>query len=143
MIPPPIMTTSAVCAMLSTPPCASLSHAALYHIYIIRTRVVKEISHPADRKATVSPITAPRAQWSTVPHGSGTRELLYMSLPDRQHESDPGMRRAKIRTLLQNYEEIPTVPSMVETITALTADVTCSLAALEATIKTDQSSVAR
>jgi HD-like signal output (HDOD) protein len=51
------------------------------------------------------------------------------------------MRRAKIRTLLQNYN--PTVPSMVETITALTADVNCSLAALEAAIKTDQSCVAR
>jgi putative nucleotidyltransferase with HDIG domain len=53
------------------------------------------------------------------------------------------MRRAKLRTLLRNYEEIPTVPSMVETITALTADVNCSLAALEATIKTDQSCMAR
>ena len=60
-----------------------------------------------------------------------------MSLPDTQQESSPSTRRAKIRTLLHNYEEIPTVPSMVETITALTADVNCSLAALEAAIKTD------
>ena len=66
-----------------------------------------------------------------------------MSLPDKHQESSPSMRRAKIRTLLQNYEEIPTVPSMVDTITALTADVNCSLAALEAAIKTDQSCVAR
>jgi putative nucleotidyltransferase with HDIG domain len=66
-----------------------------------------------------------------------------MSLPDKHQESSPSMRRAKIRTLLQNYEEIPTVPSMVDTITALTADVNCSLAALEASIKTDQSCVAR
>jgi putative nucleotidyltransferase with HDIG domain len=66
-----------------------------------------------------------------------------MSLPDKHQESSPSIRRAKIRTLLQNYEEIPTVPSMVDTITALTADVNCSLAALEAGIKTDQSCVAR
>src|SRR5215470_8995602 len=66
-----------------------------------------------------------------------------MSFPDKHQESSPSMRRAKIRTLLQNYEEIPTVPSMVDTITALTADVNCSLAALEAIIKTDQSCVAR
>ena len=66
-----------------------------------------------------------------------------MSLPDKHQESSPSRRRAKIRTLLQNYEAIPTVPSMVDTITALTADVNCSLAALEAAIKTDQSCVAR
>jgi putative nucleotidyltransferase with HDIG domain len=66
-----------------------------------------------------------------------------MSLPEKNQEFSSSMRRAKIRTLLQNYEEIPTVPSMVETITALTADVNCSLAALEAAIKTDQSCVAR
>src|SRR4029453_6341916 len=66
-----------------------------------------------------------------------------MSLPDKHQESSPSMRRAKIRTALQNYEEIPTVPSMGDTITALTTDVNCSLAALEAAIKTDQSCVAR
>jgi putative nucleotidyltransferase with HDIG domain len=66
-----------------------------------------------------------------------------MSLLEQKQESSPSMRRAQIRTLLQRYEEIPTVPSMVETITALTADVNCSLAALEAAIKTDQSCVAR
>jgi len=53
------------------------------------------------------------------------------------------MRRVQIRALLQNYKEIPTVPSVVETVTALTADVNCSLAALEAAIKIDQSCVAR
>ena len=66
-----------------------------------------------------------------------------MSLPVKNQESSSSTRRAKIRTLLQNYEAIPTVPSMVETITALTADVNCSLAVLEAAIKTDQSCVAR
>jgi putative nucleotidyltransferase with HDIG domain len=66
-----------------------------------------------------------------------------MSLPDRQQVSSPSTRRAQIRMLLQNYEAIPTVPSMVKTITALTADVNCSLAALEAAIKIDQSCVAR
>jgi HD-like signal output (HDOD) protein len=53
------------------------------------------------------------------------------------------MRRAQIRTLLQQYEEIPTVPSMVEAITALTEDINCSLAALEAAIKADPACVAR
>jgi putative nucleotidyltransferase with HDIG domain len=66
-----------------------------------------------------------------------------MSLPEKNQELSPSSRRAKIRTLLQNYEEIPTVPSMVDTITAMTADVNSSLAALEAVIKTDQSCVAR
>ena len=49
------------------------------------------------------------------------------------------MRRVQTRALLQNYKEIPTVPSVVETVTALTTDVNCSLAALEAAIKIDQS----
>jgi putative nucleotidyltransferase with HDIG domain len=66
-----------------------------------------------------------------------------MSLPEKNQEFSPSLRRAKIRTLLQNYEEIPTVPSIVDTIRALTADVNCSLAALEAAIKTDQACVAR
>ena len=66
-----------------------------------------------------------------------------MSLPAKSQEASPNMRRAQIRTLLQQYEEIPTVPSMVEAITALTEDINCSLAALEAAIKADPACVAR
>ena len=66
-----------------------------------------------------------------------------MSLPARYQESSHNTRRVQIRTLLKQYEEIPTVPSMVETITALTEDVNCSLAALEAAIKADPACVAR
>jgi putative nucleotidyltransferase with HDIG domain len=66
-----------------------------------------------------------------------------MSLPAKYQEPSPNMRRARIRTLLQQYEEIPTVPSMVEAITVLTENINCSLAALEAAIKADPACVAR
>ncbi len=66
-----------------------------------------------------------------------------MSIPEKLPEPVSNARRAQIRALIQRCEEIPTVPSVVNTITALTSDVNCSLAALEAAIKTDQSCVAR
>ena len=56
-----------------------------------------------------------------------------MSLPVKNQESSSSTRRAKIRTLLQRYEEIPTVPSMVETIAALTADFTIQVERKEPT----------
>src|SRR5215467_5579262 len=143
MIPPPIMTTSAVCAMLSAPPSTSLCHSCTTYCRYCCTLVVKKILYTADRKGTVIRSTDPLATCPYVPHAPDTRELLYMSLPAKNQESSPSMRRVQIRALLQNYKEIPTVPSVVETVTALTADVNCSLAALEAAIKIDQSCVAR
>ncbi|MGE3538450.1 MAG: HDOD domain-containing protein [Candidatus Tectimicrobiota bacterium] len=64
-------------------------------------------------------------------------------MPEKLQEPAPNSRRAKIRALIQRCEEIPTVPSVVHTITELTSDVNCSLAELEAAIKADQSCVAR
>ena len=65
-----------------------------------------------------------------------------MSLPEKNQESSPiyAVRRSARCSKLRR---IPTVPSIVDTIRALTADVNCSLAALEAAIKTDQACVAR
>lgn len=66
-----------------------------------------------------------------------------MSRPEKQHEVVLNSRRSQIRTLIQRCEEIPTVPSVVNTITELISDVNCSLSELEAAIKSDQSCVAR
>mgnify|MGYP003394182223 CR=1 FL=1 len=66
-----------------------------------------------------------------------------MSMPEKLQEAVPKARRARIRTLIQHCEELPTVPSVVKTITQLTSDVNCSLGELEAAIKADQSCVAR
>lgn len=85
----------------------------------------------------------PLATCPYMPYAPGTRELLYMSLPAKYQAPSSNTRRAQIRTLLQHYEEIPTVPSMVATITALTEDINCSLGALEAAIKADPACVAR
>ena len=66
-----------------------------------------------------------------------------MNLPDRYQEPGQHSLRAEIRKLIRDYEVIPTVPSVIDTITELTADVNCSLTSLEAALKTDQSCVAR
>src|SRR5947208_15246039 len=89
--------------------CLCHAHHASLHISLprctisyrhVRTRVVKKIPRTADRKGTVIRIADPLAECPYVPHASGTRELLYMSLPDRQQESRSSMRRANIRTYL-------------------------------------------
>lgn len=66
-----------------------------------------------------------------------------MRLPDRHQEPDQNTRRAQIRTLMQRCDEIPTVPHVIASVTALTDDINCSLTALEAAIKADPSCVAR
>ena len=66
-----------------------------------------------------------------------------MSLSDRYQELSQSTRRAQLRTLIQRCDEIPTVPHVVETVTALTDDINCSLTSLEAAIKADASCVAR
>ncbi|MBM3225949.1 MAG: HDOD domain-containing protein [Candidatus Tectomicrobia bacterium] len=66
-----------------------------------------------------------------------------MRLPANHQETSATTRRSTIRKLLQDYEEIPTVPSLVETVTTLTEDVNSSIDALEQVIKTDPSCVAR
>lgn len=66
-----------------------------------------------------------------------------MSLPDKYQEPSQSTRRAQLRALIQRCEEIPTVPHVVETVTALTDDINCSLTSLESAIKADASCVAR